>query len=172
MSVGTVRLALIGRTGAGKSEVARILSELCTCQIVKTGAICRKISKLLFGNEDKQSTQLLDDALTPIDASIFLKAALRDIDLNLPTIIDSLRFRSDLDLASRLGFRIVRVASSEHNRSQRLVERQQAFDIARDGLHRSETELDDATTFFTIINDGSREDLREQLKSELAAHLR
>ena len=163
MSVDPGRFALIGRTGAGKSEVAQILGELRGCQIVKTGRICRQVSKLLFGNEDKRSTQLLDDVLTPIDASIFLKAALRDINIDLPTVIDSLRFTSDFKLAGEMGFRIIRVAAPEHQRNLRLTERGQVFDPTRNGNHRSEIELDHVPVLFTLVNDGSREELRERL---------
>ena len=66
---------------------------------LKTGAVCRQIAKLLFGNEDKKSTQILDDALTPIDSSLFLRATLRGADMGRPFVIDSLRFNTDLQLA-------------------------------------------------------------------------
>ena len=160
MNVRPVRFALIGKTGSGKSEVARIFAEALNGQVVKTGVVCRQISKLLFGNEDKQSTQLLDDVLTSLDGSIFLKAALRGIDLSRPTILDSLRFKTDFQLATELGFRMIRVGASEELRRQRLLSRQQDFDFSRQGAHRSEVELDNVPVSFTITNNGSREQLR------------
>jgi dephospho-CoA kinase len=61
-----LRIALVGKSGSGKSEVAEFLRESRACQVIKTGRICRQIAQLLFGNEDKRSTQLLDDVLTEI----------------------------------------------------------------------------------------------------------
>jgi cytidylate kinase len=69
------RIALIGKSGAGKSEVSRHLAKVHGFTAIRTGAICRTIAKLLFNNEDKATTQLLDDALTALDPSIRLKGA-------------------------------------------------------------------------------------------------
>lgn len=71
------RFAIIGKSGSGKSRVAETLSELLGVRHIRTGTICRQIARLLFDNEDKQSTQRLDDVLTTIDSSIFVRAALR-----------------------------------------------------------------------------------------------
>lgn len=150
-----VRIALIGKSGAGKSEVSRRLSEAHGFAIVKTGAICRTISRLLFGNEDKSSTQRLDDVLTALDPSIFLKASLRDVELNQRLVVDSLRFADDANLVERLDFTTVRVVCDDDLRQARLAARGQQFDPERDGLHRSETELDTYDAQFEIANTGS-----------------
>lgn len=154
-----MRLALIGRSGTGKSEVARCFVELTRGELIKTGAICRQISHLLFGNDEKSSTQLLDDALTQIDPSIFLKAALRSATLSNAAVIDSLRFSTDLVLAQSLAFRTARVLANDDTRVKRLALRGQAFDLLRDGQHRSELELDAIQTDYVIENDGTLDDL-------------
>lgn len=154
-----LRFALVGKSGSGKSEAAKILQGLTGCRIVKTGAVCRQISHMLFGNEDKASTQLLDDALTPIDPSIFLRASLRDLADSERIVIDSLRFASDYALARTLGCAIIRVEASEDDRVARLGRRGQQFDPLQNGSHRSETELDTFATDHILVNNGTLDDL-------------
>lgn len=147
------RFALVGKSGSGKSEACRILSESRGIHPVKTGTICRQIARLLFDNDDKHSTQILDDALTAIDASIFLRAALRGVDMNKGFVIDALRFRQDLAIARDLGCMVVRIVASDDVRVRRLVARGQAFDPEIDGRHRSEVELDGAPVDKLIRNE-------------------
>jgi len=151
--VTPIRFALVGKSGSGKSYAGRYLSSQLAISHIKTGTVCRQIARLLFDNEDKCSTQLLDDALTQIDPSIFLRAALRPVNPIHGFVVDSLRFREDLALARELGCRIVRIIASPDLRLARLKTRGQNFDPSTDGLHRSETELDDAEVDFEIIND-------------------
>lgn len=161
------RFALLGKSGSGKSEVATLLCEQYDLSAIKTGSVCREIALLLFGNQDKRSTQLLDDALTTIDPSIFLKAALRREGGQEGFVIDSLRFQSDLRLAQELGCTIVRVNASDTIRVQRLEQRGQAFDPTTDGLHRSETELDAVPVDVVIENEKSLSELAAELRLKL-----
>jgi hypothetical protein len=94
---------------------------------IKTGAICRQIAQLLFGNEDKLSTQQLDDALTAIDECIFLRAALRSVKPGEGFVVDALRFADDLVLARSLGCRTIRIVAPEALRHERLARRGQVF---------------------------------------------
>ncbi len=169
---GGPRFALLGKSGAGKSEVAKALNEQLGCRIVKTGAICRTISRILFGNEDKRSTQILDDALVVIDPSVFLKAAVRDVRPGEPIVIDALRFLSDTVIADDLGCKRLRVVASADERVRRLRSRQQAFDLGRDGRHRSETELDDHPVDHVITNSGTKADLGRQVADIVAFYRR
>lgn len=164
------RFALLGKSGAGKSEIAKALKEHLGCRIVKTGAICRTISQVLFGNEDKHSTQILDDALTVLDPSIFLKAAARDITFNEAIVIDALRFMSDVAIADHLGCKLVRVVANADERVRRLQLRQQTFELARDGVHRSETELDACPVDHVIMNGGTMSDLQSQVADVVASY--
>lgn len=157
------RFALVGKSGSGKSEACRFLSESLGIRLIKTGSICRQIALLLFGNEDKRSTQRLDDALTTIDASIFLRAALRDVHPDENFVIDALRFREDLVIAREAGCMVIRIVASEEIRLCRLVARGQAFDPETDGRHRSEVELDDAPVDMEICNESGKSVLTTQL---------
>lgn len=158
------RLALIGKSGAGKSTVADIISQDYGIRRISTGSICREISRLLFGNENKASTQKIDDALTQIDPSIFFKAALRGAAEQERICVDSLRFAADYELARAQGFEIIRVTALNETRMRRLEARGQVFIPNVDGKHRSEVDLDTAAADFKIQNDGTEDEIRTALK--------
>ncbi len=164
-SAGTRRFALMGKSGAGKSTVGEWISQHHGIRRISTGIICRQISQLLFGNEDKASTQKIDDALTQIDPSIFLQAALRGVAPEEKICVDSLRFAADYRLARAQGFEIIRVTASDETRARRLASRGQVFSLDIDGKHRSETELDIAVADFTVDNDGTKEEIKAALLS-------
>lgn len=163
-----MKIALVGKSGTGKSEVSRHLAERYGLKHIKTGSVCRQISHLLFGNDDKANTQRLDDQLTKIDPSIFLRAVLRDVDTTEPIVIDALRFKSDYALARQMGYSIIRVVANADVRIQRLQMRGQVFIPETDGMHRSEVELDDVPVDFEVVNDGSISDLHAALESALS----
>ncbi len=163
-----IRFALVGKSGSGKSSVGVRLSELVGVDHVRTGVVCRQIAQTLFGNDDKRSTQTLDDALTAIDPSIFVRAALRSYGENAGYVLDALRFHSDVTLARDLGCCVVRVLAPAELRHQRLRDRGQSFDPSTDGLHRSEVELDDIQVDHEIVNDGDIARLDGALTAVLA----
>ena len=123
---------------------------------------------MLFDNEDKRSTQRLDDALTALDPSIFLRAALRPIKIENGFVVDALRFREDLNLARDYGCKIVRISAPDEFRFTRLAERQQVFDRQTDNQHRSETELDGAEVDFEVVNDADLVSFEEKLAEIVA----
>lgn len=159
------RFALIGKSGAGKSTVAERIERDYRIRRISTGTICRQISMLLFGNEEKASTQRIDDALTQIDPSIFLRAALRGAEPSESICVDSLRFSTDYSLARERGFEIIRVTASDETRTRRLAIRGQVFNLDVDGRHRSETDLDTAEADYTIHNDGTTDEIEAALRS-------
>lgn len=155
------RYALLGKSGAGKSEVAACIRAHTGAEIVKTGRICREIAVLLFGDDSKSNTQRIDDALTDLDSSIFLKAAMRPHLPGSPLIIDSLRFISDMEIARAQQWGTIRVIAPDEIRFRRLADRRQAFDPKANNSHRSETELDGVQTDWVIENDGDLEALKQ-----------
>jgi len=163
-----IRFALVGKSGSGKSRAAAFLSKRFGVPHLKTGALCREISRLLFNNEDKASTQRLDDALTGLDPSIFLRATLRPMSDSDSFVVDALRFTEDLTLARSRGCKVLRIVAPVDLRERRLAARGQVFNLAVDGSHRSETELDDAIVDFEIFNDAGFEALEGALSRIVA----
>lgn len=153
------KVAIIGKSGSGKSTVSKFISKYLMTERISTGQISRQIANTLFGNENKATTQRLDDALTKIDSSIFLKAALRSVPDSQSICIDALRFQSDLAIALERGFTIVRVTAADDVRASRLAARGQMYDPIVDGAHRSEIELDDVKVDHEIVNNGSIEEM-------------
>lgn len=160
-----MRVALIGKSGVGKSTVAKLLNHHSGAERVSSGTICRQIAKLLFGNDDKSTTQTLDDALTEIDPSIFLNAALLAAPEGRAICLDSLRFRSDYEIAKRRDFTIIRVTAPDDVRVARLSERGQKFDLVKDGSHRSETELDEVDVDHIVENNGDIVALEDSVRA-------
>jgi len=164
-----LRIALIGQSGSGKTQTASLLRDEFDCKIVKTGQICRKISQILFGNEDKSSTQKLDDALTPLDPSIFLRACLRELPPDGNIVVDSLRFSTDATLVTSIGFKTLRVRAPLDTRIVRLHERGQIFDPVLNAAHRSETELEAYPANIEIDNVGSLDELHAKIRHAVAS---
>lgn len=160
-----MRVALIGKSGVGKSTVAKLLNYHAGAERVSSGAICRQIAKMLFGNDHKSTTQKLDDALTKVDPSVFLNAALLAAPAGRPICLDSLRFESDYEIARSRGFTIVRVIAPDDVRIARLTERGQKFDLVKDGSHRSETELDEVDVDYTVENSGDIDALEDSVRA-------
>lgn len=85
-------------------------------------------------------------------------------------MLDALRFRSDLGLASDSGCLVIRLAAPEVIRVSRLQARGQVFDPIVDGTHRSETELDGVEVDFEIVNDGDFDSVKRRL-AEIVSRL-
>ncbi len=145
------RVALIGRSGVGKSTCAEFLGSQ-GYQNCSTGGICRDISNILFGNEDRSNLNSITDALQNLDKSIFLKSALRLMDLEGAIVIDSLRYKEDYQFAIENGFTIVRIRANSADQSHRLLLRGQKYSPGKDDNHSSETELVTAPADIEIPN--------------------
>jgi dephospho-CoA kinase len=158
----------VGKSGAGKSRAGEYLSRQFDVRHIKTGTICRQISRLLFDNEDKASTQRIDDALTVLDGSIFLRAALRSVQEQEGFVIDALRFRGDMLLARDYHCKVIRIVAPDEVRIRRLQDRHQVFDPVSDGAHRSEIELDQVHVDFEVVNDGDLKAFDDKLSAIVA----
>lgn len=153
------RIALMGKSGVGKTEVAKRLASEHGFTRCSTGPICREIAERLFGKATKTNMQLVSDVLIDLIPSVFLRAALAQVSGSSHVVIDALRYSADYDLARECGFTVVRVTTSEERRRRFLEARGEPFDFETDGVHQTEVELDEAIADQTIANEGSLEDL-------------
>ncbi len=152
-------LPLVGRSGSGKTVISNFLAENYGFDACETGFMCRQVSKLVFGDEDKLHLNQVTDALQTIDRTIFLKAALRQVTHGSPVVIDSLRFLPDLEYAKSRGFRIIRILASEEKRAEWLEERGQVYNFSEDEKHNSEVELSDVDVEMEIYNNSGKDEL-------------
>jgi dephospho-CoA kinase len=157
------RIGLIGFTGVGKSTVAKRLKSNYGCQICSTGAMCRAVSRLAFGNEDKSNLMALTDALQSIDPLILLKAAIRRVGPEDNIVLDALRYLHDYKYARQHGLFVMRVTAPVHLRRAWLAKRGQRFDFDIDSSHPSETQLASVRVHATLRNDSSRKALFARL---------
>ncbi len=147
-----IKIALIGKSGAGKTEVAKYLEQKHSFVVCNTGKRCRELAKEFFNSESKEVLQKITDSFNSIERGIWLKAALKDIPLyNRNIIIDSLRFIEDYNFAKSDGFQIWKIESPHGMRLTRLTNRGQAHKIENDN-HQSETELQNIPPDIMINN--------------------
>jgi dephospho-CoA kinase len=164
---GIRRIGLIGLTGVGKSTAAQHLSDAHGFQVGSTGAVCRAVSRLLYGNEDKLNLLALTDALQSLDPAIFLKAAVRTLPVEKSFVIDALRYTLDYEYAKLQQLYIIRITAPLHLRRERLQERCQVFDFETDGKHASELQLTKVAVNATIENDGTKRELFSRIDNIL-----
>lgn len=159
-----MKLALVGRSGAGKSTCATALSQQLGLQHIKTGAICRQVTQLLFQSQDKIALQRVNDALISLEPSLFLEATLRNNSSwqLAGCVIDSIRYKSDVEILRRLDFKFVRIACDRETRIARLKVRDDSYSEAAE-LHPTENELTDLATDFQLDNSGSLDELATQV---------
>lgn len=148
-------IALIGKSGAGKTEIANFLCSQYSYVRASSGDVCRDVCQRLFRSESKQLMNAVTDAMKQIDDQVWVKTALAAIADGGPIVFDSVRFFGDLKALESIGFQFWRVLASEAVRNDRLRLRNQDYEPSRDGDHRSETELDGVTVTIVIENDGS-----------------
>ncbi len=118
---------------------------------------------MLLGSDSKENTQRIDDALTPLDPSIFLKATLRNHSCPTDCVLDSLRFVNDLNEVKGLGFVTLRVHAGEKICAERLRNRGQIFSKASQE-HRTEIELEAVDSDYQIINEGTTQELKASVR--------
>lgn len=154
-------IALYGRSGAGKSEVASILAQEYGYQHRSTGLACRRIVADLFGADDKTILNRVADALMEIDDLVWIRAALKPPLGAGPVVLDSIRLPNEYDFVAQQGFQVWHINAPLELRLHRLEARGQAFDPEVDEHHAYESSLSTHAFDVTIVNDrSSLEDLR------------
>ncbi|ACU63084.1 AAA family ATPase [Chitinophaga pinensis] len=155
MNSDQIKIALSGKSGSGKTEIAKFLAKNYNLRICHTGALVRKLAIQYFASESKDILQKIDDSFNNIERGVWLKAALREIDNNTSHIvIDSLRYIEDYEYAKRNGFSIWRIECEQNSRYDRLRSRGQLFSTQNE-MHSSECDLDGYPVDVLITNNSN-----------------
>lgn len=162
-----VHVALSGRSGSGKTEVASYLEGRHGYVRVSTGPLCRRLCRDLFATESKTLMNAVTDAMRGIQPDVWLAAALRHAPVGQPLVIDSMRFHEDHQLLLDSGYELWRVEAPQQLRWDRLQRRGQEFTPARDDNAVAEVELDNTSHDRLLINAAGLPDLWEQVEAAL-----
>lgn len=147
-----VSIALLGKSGSGKTTVAARLVEHHGFQTISSGKVCREVAHIVFAREDKETLNNISLAIRKIDQNAFLEAALRDAKPNRDIVFDSIRYKSDYYYLKTIGYKFLKVEVERAILEQRLKIRGQAF-TPDDLSHESEISLDTVECDWTINNE-------------------
>lgn len=150
-----INIALSGKSGSGKTTIAKYLIDKYGYCLCNTGKAPRQICNMLFHSESKTLLNKITDTIKKIDSYVWIKKAFSEIDDSKPIVFDSVRFLDDYNYLKSKKFLLVRIECSRELIVDRLNKRGQIIDIENDFIHNAETELDDIVFDYTIINDGS-----------------
>jgi dephospho-CoA kinase len=158
-----MNIALSGKSGCGKTTIAKYLIDNHGYILCNTGKTCRKICNILFGNESKEILNKVTDAMKSIDENIWFKNAISEIKSNKFIVIDSMRFKSDYFYLKTNGFVLIRVECRHNILLERLSARGQIVNPGEDFKHKSEVDLDDMQFDYIINNNSPVENLYNKL---------
>lgn len=167
-----MHIALTGRSGSGKTEVASYLAQRHGYVRVGTGNLCRQVCQDLFASESKSLMNAVTDALRVIQPDVWLVAALRHAPVGPPLVVDSMRFQEDRLLLKARGYQLWRIEAPRELRWARLRRRGQDFDGERDDHALAEVDLDNTPVDHAITNDGHLTDLWDQVEAALVESAR
>lgn len=145
-------IALYGKSGAGKTAIAKYLVDKYGFVRCSTGQACRQVCRLLFDSESKTILNKVTDALKTVDEDVWLRAALREYGPETPIVFDSMRFANDYHFLDARGFSKWKVVAPLALRVERLRQRGQEFDPEVDDDHPGENILSDYIFDITIEN--------------------
>lgn len=178
-------IALMGPMGSGKSTIADILVENYGFRQYAFGDAVKYVSHKYFdcGNFDayiegklehkpRSLYQKVGQKLREFDEDIWIKTLEYKLSqhfssTNMPVVIDDLRQPNERLWALEKGIPVIRVYTSKGIRLQRLKNRGDIFE-EENLYHDTERYLNILTSDYTIVNNSSLDDLREQV--DIAMH--
>lgn len=159
-----MKVAIYGRTGAGKSYVAGLIAEMYAYQVCSSGQLCRAISMMLLGEESKQSLNLISTKMREIDPAIWINSVLRSTSARDNFVFDSVRYMSDYRYFKKNDFKLLKVIANDELIANRLDIRGQVIED-QDKRHPSEVELEGEEFDATIVNARDRAAVQRQIRS-------
>lgn len=162
-----MKLCLSGISGSGKSTAAEYLRGRHGFTVCEPGKICRKVSQLVYGVEDKTTLNKVNDLFRQLDPNIWVLASMRGATGDR-ILIDGVRFLSNYELLRPQGFKFWKISTVRSEARTRLVGRGQDFEPAADEVHSAETELEGLPYDAVIENNGCLDMLRSKLDELIA----
>jgi dephospho-CoA kinase len=139
-------IALSSRIGAGKSTIAREVSERLGWPRVSFGDYLRETARNQGTQESRTTLQELGESLVKEDAARFTKAVLSKVNFSSGTVVDGIRHMEILyalrNLVAPLPVHLIYVETDEQVRIQRLTERGMTADeIKKADSHSTEVQV-------------------------------
>jgi dephospho-CoA kinase len=139
-------IALSSRIGAGKSTIAKALSERLGWPRVSFGDYVRDVARSQGVQESRSTLQELGESLIQPDAAGFAKAVLSKVGFKSGAVVDGIRHLEILcalqKIAAPLSVHLIYVDIAEEMRIQRLTERGMTADeIAMADSHSTEMQV-------------------------------
>jgi dephospho-CoA kinase len=139
-------IALSSRIGAGKSTIAKAVSERLGWPRVSFGDYVREIARNQGMQESRATLQELGESLVQNDAAGFTKAVLSKVNFRSGAVVDGVRHMEILHalqrLAAPLPVHLIYVDTAEEVRIQRLTERgMTAEEIKTADSHSTEVQV-------------------------------
>jgi dephospho-CoA kinase len=160
-------IALWGKSGSGKSVVARHLADNYGFIHCSPGKICRRMCLELFDSEDRGILNAFNDAVRSIDPMVWLRTATKGVPPQKQIVFDSIRFNPDWLYFKQRGFQLWKIDCNGERRGSQLVQRGQTFKAA-DDIHPGEVELEGMQFDCILKNDSDIQDLLKQVDLALA----
>ena len=155
----SVRIAISGKIGSGKSSIANALNDLQPGKVLSFATPLKKVAKDLYNmvHKDRHLLQSLGFALRQYDIDIFANCMANEIntfDSNTHVYVDDLRYENEYKILKKLGFYFVKLKINEKRRFERLIQKygkEHAVLHMNGGSHDSEKGLND--DLFDVIID-------------------
>lgn len=173
-------VAIIGKAGAGKDTVARLLDEVAPGFIMLAFADQMKwFYHAIFTSvppepKPRKGYQWFGQMMRSHYADVWVKHLAENYSsikewMSNPVIITDVRQPNEYEWCKENGFVIVKVTASGYTRLERMINRGDNFKM-EDLHHETESYIDGFEYDFLIDNSGTIEDLKEQIK-RLTGHL-